>query len=110
MKYREVNVPPFLSSAFAERDSHDNQLESQMVKGTSEIVDHISSDSGNIGFINVKWPEFKAWLRGIGIVLEADRLKGCFAQRKDSRLQLIEVLLGPFNFYADQRDSVVGGH
>lgn len=110
MKYRELNIWQFLGSDFAKRDSYGDELERQMIQGTSQVVNHVSCDDGYVKSIDMKGSEFKAWLADTGLEIDANRLKGCFAKRQGSRFQIIEVLLGPFNFYADQSESVVGKH
>jgi hypothetical protein len=87
-----------------------NEMKRQMVKGASEVMGNIASDSGDLGRVDVQWADIQEWLASLRLMIEANQLKGCFAKRLSSRFQFIEVLIGPFNFYADQSESVVGCH
>lgn len=110
IKYRELNILPLLGSGFAKRDSDRDELECQVVQGASEIVNQVSGENWNIESVDMEWSGLKAWLTDTRLEIDANCLKGCLTQSDSSRFQIVEVLLGPFNFYADQADSVVGGH
>jgi len=108
--YRELNVFPFFGGSFTERHSDHNQVKREMVESGSQVVNHVSGTGGNVGGVDVQRSEVHEWVASLRLRIEANQLKGCFAKRQDSRFEFVEVLLGPFNFYADQADSVVGSH
>jgi hypothetical protein len=81
-----------------------------MVKSGSKVVNDIPGNGGNVEAVDIKWISLECWLRSLRLSLHADRLEGCFAERQDGRFQFVEMLLGPFNFYTDQSESIVGGH
>lgn len=110
IEYRELNIRPLFGSGFSRLNSYADKLKCEMVKSTSKVVDDIASRKRNVESVDIEWVDFKNWLHALGLSLCADRLEGCFAKRLDSRFEFIEVLLGPFNFYADQSQSVVGKH
>jgi len=108
--YRELNVFPFFGGSFAERNPNLNQMENEMIQGASQVMNHVSGDGRDFRRIDIQRADVQKWLASLRLRIEANQLKGCFAKRLDSRFQIIEVLLGPFNFYADQSQSVVGKH
>lgn len=110
MRYRELNISPVFRGSFAECNPDLNQLESEVVQGTAQVVNHVTSDCRDFGRKDVQRAHIKEWLASLRLCIEANRLKGCFSKRQDGRFEIIEVLLGPFNFYANQSDSVVGKH
>jgi hypothetical protein len=110
MEYRELNLRPVFGSGFSRCNASGDKLKSEMVKSASEIVDDISGNSGNVESVNMQRIDFEDWFSKLGLSLYADRLSGRFAQGQDDRFQIVEMLIGPFNFYADQSDSVVGKH
>lgn len=110
MKYRELNIFPYFGGDFVKRNANRDQMKDKMVESASQVVNNISSDCGNLGRIDIERPEIKRWLPSLHLRIEANQLKGCFAKRLDSHFEIVEVLLGPFNFYKNQSESVVGCH
>ena len=100
-------VLPF-GSGYAGFNSNANQVVSEMIQSAHQVVDSIASDCGNRGIVEVERSRFKDWLSGIQVVVKADSVCYRIAERKDSVFQVIDMLVGPFDFYADQVQSVVG--
>lgn len=110
MKYRELNIRPIFGSSFAKGNSDRDELECQVVQGASEVVNDFSGEDRDVKTVDVKGAGFKDWLTHTGLKIHANHLEGDFTQREGSHFQIIEVLFGPSNFYADQSESVVGVH
>src|ERR1035437_6400031 len=79
MEYRELNVFPFFGGSLAPRRPNYNQVESEMIESATQVVDHISRNGGNIGTVDIKGPEFKAWLSSLRIKIDSNHFEGCLA-------------------------------
>lgn len=104
MRNRKLN---FISGFFPDLaviQSDNHQLVGKMVEGASQVVDGIPCGGGCID---------GDALDGIGlqfcVMVDPDRVS---VERVGHRhgFQFADVLVGPFNFYADQSESVVGCH
>jgi hypothetical protein len=109
MKNRELNVFHFECSSLAPSNSDLNKMENQMVQRTPQIVRDISRNGGDLGCVDVVLPKIEAWLSSLGITICNERLNYRVPHPSEGGFQLCEVLVGPFNFYADQSQSIVRG-
>ena len=110
MRNRKLDlVPP--SFTLESRFSADaDKLKGQVIQSAHQVVDSVASYSGNIGTVDEERIELKSWLSGIRVRIKPDSLEYWADKSASSIFQVVDVLIGPFNFYADQSQSVVGGH
>lgn len=73
-------------------------------------MDYVSCDGRDIRVIENQGSDFERWASSLRIKLHSNSLEVNFVRRQESTFQLIEMLIGPFNFYPNQSESVVGGH
>ena len=107
MRDRELNLFPSLGSSFSVLGSDSDKLPSKVIESTSEVVNNVSDNCGNGGFQNEEWASL---VKTFHVRLHRNRVELIRHPRNKSRFQLLDMLIGPFDFYADQSESVVGGH
>ena len=91
--------------------SNEDEMISQVVKGASQILKNIPSDRAErsrrlLGAVYIIIDRLSC----LRIALDSDSIRIGREERSDCDLQITDVLFGPFNFYADNREAFVGGH
>ena len=84
------------------------QMLSQMVEGASQILDSVPGDTREVSRNRVKPHQVLAGLSSLRVYLFSDFIGFTDAEGLDFIMKVTDVLLGPFNFYVDKRDSFVG--
>jgi hypothetical protein len=85
---------------------------SEVIKSASKVVDNISGHKSNLDQWRVKNSNAIDCLSGLRIMLADDSIWWGFESEEASPkdFQVTDVLVGPFNFYADKRKSFIGSH
>ena len=88
-----------------------SKMPNEMVERRSQIVDAVSGNDEKIrvGDYSQRTDKWKA-LSSLRIVINADNMEMGTLKGTGGILKVREVFFGPFNFYADQSESVVGCH
>lgn len=90
--------------------SHEEQLPSQMIQCDPEIVNDISSDEGILVWNRRNTLNVVNHLAGLRIALGADFVwVGCEESVADG-CEVVEVLVGPFDFCVNPRKFFIRGH
>jgi hypothetical protein len=93
--------------------SNRNKVTSQMVESTSEVVDNVASNQGDVrvNFLKTGREEsVKAFVSGLRIRLGADSIRCTFDESIFDDFEILEVCIGPFDFSSDERKSFIGSH
>ena len=110
MRDRELNrFPPPLADDAIFRANAD-KMKCQVVQSTHEVVSGVSSNCGNIGGVDLERIHLQSWLSGVRIGIKPNSLDYRTDERKNGIFEIFDVLIGPFNFYSDQSQSVVSKH
>lgn len=87
-----------------------SKMPNEMVKRRPQVVDAVSGNGEQVGIRHRHRTDKWKALSSLRVVINADHME-IGALKGDSRiLKVKEVFFGPFNFYADQSESVVGCH
>lgn len=87
-----------------------NELVSEVVKGTSEVVNSVSGDEANFDGRGLNIEYAVNVISRLRVSLSLDSIWFAIEESFQGDFQITDVLFGPFNFYADERKSVVSGH
>ncbi len=110
MRDRKLDHFPRLSSNLPLVGADHDKVKSQMVECAPEVMDSIADDRGNVGLVDIERAKMKEWISGFHIRVTPNSLSVKHAGAQNEIFQFSDMLIGPFNFYADQADSVVGVH
>ncbi|HEY4905048.1 MAG TPA: hypothetical protein VIH89_16355 [Candidatus Sulfotelmatobacter sp.] len=97
IKDRKVNVPGIANSPSANHE----ELISQVVESTSEIVENVPGDHGDFDWNGFGPEDVVNELSHLRITLGANFVGVSSVEGQNGRLQLSDVLVGPFDFKAD---------
>src|SRR6202171_569827 len=86
-----------------------SEVPSQMVQGTSEILNDVSGRRDDVERQNRERREAQAALAGIRIIMGANDMHILAPNISALGLKLRQVLFGPFNFYPDEYKAVLRG-
>lgn len=75
-----------------------HQMEGQMIKGASQVLDNIRSDQGNLSGNGLDAFNKVNWSSRILIDLGANSVRARLEKSADPTLQITDVLFGPFHF------------
>lgn len=92
--------------------THFNQLASEMIKRTPEVVNDVASHEGQRGvdFTESGWEiSMKALVSRFRIRLGADVVWLRLDKPIPDDFEILDVCVGPFNFSADERESFISG-
>ncbi len=108
IKNREINMPSV--PAASPTGTNLEKLEGHMVKGASEVLQNITDDCAD-GRKNVfNADEVIGVLSRLWVALGFDYIWIGGKEGFTRDIQIIDVLFGPFDFYADNCDSFIGSH
>lgn len=86
------------------------QLIDEMIEGASRVVQNVSRDCGDFDGYVRDAAYIVEQLSRIRIMLGIDLIGVAGEKSGDFKLEITDVLFGPFHFYGDLSDSVVGWH
>jgi hypothetical protein len=78
-----------------------NELVGKVVKGTSEVMNHISGEQPNFSRRSLDVEYAINVIPSLRVVLTFDSIGVAIDETIPRDFQITEVLFGPFNFYAD---------
>lgn len=87
-----------------------NELIGEMVKGTSEVVNNISGNKSDFGGRGLEFSHVKDVISRMRIIVGLNDIGVSLDEPIPRDFQVTDVLFGAFNFYADERKSVVSSH
>jgi hypothetical protein len=108
MRNRKLDHFPRLRPTLSLVDPNHDEVVSQMIEGTSQVMNCIPDESRDFGVIDDERAEMKEWISGFLISLAPNALSLKHTGVQKEIFQFSDVLIGPFNFYVDQAQSVVG--
>jgi len=91
-------------------DSENDELVSQVVQGTPEILEGIARDCGDDDRNRLEIGDVINQLSRLRIALGGDLIWPGIMEDSDCRLNITDVLLGPFDFRPNQRKTFIGDH
>jgi hypothetical protein len=86
------------------------ELLGKMVEGGSEILDGVAQDDGNFLWDGLNVSHIVDWPSGLSVSLGGDFVGIGGHEGYDSVIEITDVLVGPFNFMPNKRNSFVGCH
>jgi hypothetical protein len=110
LRDREINVVPSSLARNSSGNPSLNQMEGQVVESAHQVVNGIPGDCRNLGTVDVDGSRLQDWFASIRITIKPDTVGYRTAEGENSLFQVLDVLIGPFNFYANQSESVVCRH
>jgi hypothetical protein len=78
-----------------------------MVKGTSDVVDHVSGDEADFGGRGLEVSNLEDVISRLRVTLAQDYIRISCDEPIPHDFQITEVLFGPFDFCLDERESFV---
>lgn len=87
-----------------------NQLPSEMFKSASEVMNNVSGNESDFSRRRLDVSHAIDCLSRLRIELGFDSIRFAVKETLPNDFKLTDVLFGPFNFYADERESFVGCH
>ena len=104
-------VPDWVSGLLGRNRTVDvNELVGKVVKSASEVVDNVSGDKSNFDGRGLDIEDAIQVISGLRVVLAFDSIRLAADEPIPCDFQIMEVLFGPFNFCADERESFFSRH
>jgi hypothetical protein len=79
-----------------------------MIESAPEVVNHVSGDGKNPEGIDRKDLLFVDYLSRVRIFISQTDTKVIAPSLQNFPFEVLKIMLGPFDFYAKQDDSIVG--